>query len=186
MSSSGDPIREDRVGRLAHPHDTAARRLRAHEVIRGELGVAVAENLVDRAGYLSSLHVRAPDVIRRAGQCTGHRLDPVAMNDDQVRLVFGEKLWKADDGRGKNRILTVPWPLVRELEHFGALHPVHLDLREAVHLQHVHAGNEEADPVARVPRGLGERADLAEIRPRPRYEQDFPRHPGFKSLHFLP
>ena len=94
--------------------------------------------------------------------------------------MFGEKLGKADDGRGKNRILTVPWPLVRELEHFGALHPVHLDLREAVHLQHVHAGNEEADPVARVPRGLGERADLAEIRSRSGDEQNFPRHPGIK------
>ena len=143
------------------------------------------KTLVDRAGYLSPLHVRAPNIVRCAGERAGHRLDPVAMNDDQIRLVFGEKLRKTDDGRGKNCILTVPGLLVRELEHLGALHPVHLDLGEAVHLQHVHAGNEEADPMTRIPRSLGERADLAEIRSSSGYEQKLARHCGFGPLFIL-
>ena len=49
-------------------------------------------------------------------------------------------------------------------------------MRQTVPRQHVHSGDEEADPGARVPCGFSEGPELAEIRSGSGCEQEFPCH----------
>ena len=75
--------------------------------MRGKLGVAVAEDLVDRARHLAALDMGRADVVGGADQRAGQRLDPVAMHDDQIGPVLGDEIGKADDGLGQDQVLRI-------------------------------------------------------------------------------
>jgi hypothetical protein len=79
----------DAVWRLAQVDDTAGGGFGRDEVMRAELGVAVAEHLVDGARDLAALDMGAADVVRRGDQGAGQRLDPVAVHHDQVGRCSG-------------------------------------------------------------------------------------------------
>ena len=130
----------------------------------------MAENLVDRTGDLAAFDMGAADVVRRADQRAGQRLDPVAVDHDQIRFVLANEIGKTQYGFRQHKILRIIGALVYIVEDFNALNAVDLDLGQTVALHHMHAGNEEADAKTRIPRGNRQRFELAEVSTRSRHE----------------
>ena len=153
----------DTLRRLPQRPHPVGRGLGGHEMVAGKLGVAVAEHLVDGAGDLAALDMGRADVVRRRHQRGRQRLHPVAMDDDQIGAVFGDIVGKARYGLGEDNVLRIARALVEELVDPHALDPVNLILGQPVAVEHVHAGDKEPHPIARVTGGDRQGFDLAEI-----------------------
>ncbi len=132
-------------------------------MVTGKLGVAVAEDLVDRARDLAPLDMGRADVVGGRDERGRERLHPVAVNDDEVGAMLGHIVGEAGDGLGEDDVLRVTGPLVQELVHAHARQAMHLVLGQPVAVEHVHARDEEADLEACIPRGDCQGLELAEI-----------------------
>ena len=103
-------------------------------MMAGQLGIAVAVNLVDGARHFAALDVGAADVIggtdQRASQC----LDPVTVDHNKIGFMFCHKVRKPHDCLGQNHILGVVFALIEEFVHGDTNGAVHLKFSQPVAL----------------------------------------------------
>jgi len=94
----------------------------------------VAEDLVDGAGHLAALDMGGTDVVGGRNKRARQRLDPVAVQDDQVGPGVADIGREAGDGACQDQVLRIALVLVLELLDRDAGRPAHLVPGQAVAL----------------------------------------------------
>ena len=128
-----------------------------------QLRIAMPENLVDGARNLPALDMGAFNIVGRTDQGTGHRLDPVTMNQHQIWLVFNDEIGKPQHGLGQDHILWVARPLIEKLMYSDVWQPLHLEIGQSVAVHHMHAGNKKRHLKAMQHGGARQRLYFTEI-----------------------
>lgn len=129
----------------------------------GQLRIAVAENLIDGARYLTSLDVGAFNIVCRTDQGTGHCLDPVTVNQHKIRLFFNDEIGKSQHGFGQDHILRVAWPLIEKLMHSDICQALHFEFGQPVAVHHMHTGDKKGHLKAVVHGSARQRLYFTEI-----------------------
>ena len=108
-----------------------------------QLRITMAQNFVDGSGDFTTFNMGAFDVVCGANQSAGQCLNTVAVDQDQIWLIFHYKVRKPQNGFRQNHILRVAGPLVDKFMHCGARQAVDLNFGQPVALHHMHAGDKK-------------------------------------------
>ena len=144
----------------------------------------MSEQLVHRARELATLDVGDEDVVERPDDRAGQRLDPVAVDHDEVGRELADVVREALD-RGRQRDVHVAGAepvMVDERVDVGETGLLDLEDGRAVPGEHVHPGGE--DPVLELVgfrHLLDQRLELPEVRPCAGQKEDLTLHPRSRS-----